>query len=88
MLKALWTKKFEKVPSKTHDLEFLRSRLEIAFPDEKTTGFISYLNELSVPTRYPEKLRQMTKEFNSEKATSTIEQTKEILVWLKQMLKK
>ena len=27
MLKALWTKKFEKVPPKTHDLEFLRGRL-------------------------------------------------------------
>ncbi len=85
MLKALWTKKFKNVPLKTHSLIFLKDRLEIIFPDEKAGKFVSYLNSLSVPTRYPDTLRALTKEFNFEKPSNILAQTKETLQWLKQM---
>jgi len=62
MLKAAWIRKFETVPPKTHSLIFLRDRLQITdMPDEKYDTFLMDLNSLSVPTRYPETLKEMKK---------------------------
>jgi HEPN domain-containing protein len=82
--KALWTKKFEKVPPKTHSLTYLQDRLEITTPGE-FESFLFDLNSLSVPTRYPEDLKDMTKLFTKKKTMEILSLTKKILIWLKQM---
>ncbi len=86
MLKAAWIRKFETVPPKTHSLIFLRDRLQITdMPDEKYDTFLMDLNSLSVPTRYPETLKEMKKLFTRERTAHILSQTKDIILWLKQI---
>ena len=46
------------------------------------------LIRISIPTRYPENLRKMQKDYNKKKTAEMIKKTEEILKWLKQQLKK
>lgn len=85
MLKALYTKAFEKSPSKTHDLIYLFQKIEM-----KTTkqylDFLKSLNDLSVLSRYPDELERLMSQFTESRTQGILEKTKEVFLWLRKRL--
>jgi HEPN domain-containing protein len=81
-LKGLYVKKFSKTPPKTHNLIYLIEFINIDIP-ENLYDVVFTLNRISVPARYPDNLQTILKEFNKLKTIKVIEQSKEVLKWLK-----
>ena len=81
-LKGLYNKKFKKNPPKTHNLIFLIELIDLDIPDQ-LFNVVFILNRVSVPARYPDNLQKMLKEFNKWKTKEILEQSKEVLKWLK-----
>lgn len=81
-LKGLYTKKYKKDPPKTHDLSYLTAMLELELPDQHHE-FLDDLNDLSVPTRYPNELEKLLKQYKKDKTSTLLIHTKELLQWLK-----
>jgi HEPN domain-containing protein len=48
--------------------------------------FIDNLNDLSVPTRYPDELDKLLKDYKKEDTFEVLEKTKKLLLCLKKML--
>jgi HEPN domain-containing protein len=81
-LKGLLLQAQKKDPPKTHHLLYLKEQTGIDFPDTHV-AFLRLLNDVSVPTRYPDQLRAMLKQFNRKNARDVIAKTQELLSWLK-----
>lgn len=81
-LKGLYAKRFNKTPPKTHNLIYLIEFINIDIP-ENHYDVIFTLNRISVPARYPNNLQTILKEFNKSKTIEVIEQSMEVLKWLK-----
>lgn len=81
-LKGLYIKRFNKTPPKTHNLIYLIEFINIDIPGNHY-DVIFTLNRISVPARYPDNLQTILKEFNKSKTIEVIEQSKEVLKWLK-----
>jgi hypothetical protein len=47
---------------------------------------INRLNNLSIPTRYPDDLRRMSREFDNRRTDAALLATKKVLKWLKLQL--
>ncbi|MDI6839855.1 MAG: HEPN domain-containing protein [bacterium] len=86
-LKGLYTQKLNELPPKVHNLIYLVKKIELSLPDN-LKEFVTELNRVSIPTRYPEELRVLLKEYNKQKVNDILKNTKEILKWLKKRLKK
>ena len=86
-LKGLYEKRLTKTPPKVHNLVFLIEKIGLELPDN-LFRWIFALNRISIPTRYPENLKKMQKDYNKKKTGEIIQKTKEILRWLKKQLKK
>jgi len=84
-LKALYAKKLGKNPSKTHSLVYLAQSLHLDLP-EKIKEFLEILDSVSVPTRYPEELEKLIKEYTENKAKNILDESREASKWLKQKL--
>lgn len=84
-LKALYAKKLGKNPSKTHSLVYLAQSLHIDLP-EKIKEFLEILDSVSVPTRYPEELEKLIKEYTENKTKNILDESREASRWLKQKL--
>lgn len=78
-------------PPRTHNLILLQERIEnksvLNFSFEQNE-FIEFLNEKSVPSRYPDTLHKILKEFNKSETEKLVNQAKGIIKWLKRKLKK
>ncbi len=48
--------------------------------------FVEQLDNVSVVTRYPEDLRALSREFNQARAREVLEETRNLLKWLKQSM--
>lgn len=83
-LKGLYAKKLKKAPPKTHNLLYFVESIKLVGLSEEMYDFVFTLNRVSVPTRYPDDLDKLLKEYNQEKAKETIEKSKELLKWLKE----
>jgi HEPN domain-containing protein len=81
-LKGLYVKRFNKTPPKTHSLIYLIEFINIDIPGNHYEVIFT-LNRISVPARYPDNLQTILKEFNKSKTIEVIEQSKEVLKWLK-----
>jgi len=81
-LKGLYIQKTGKLPPKTHNLLYLAERINIQLPDNLYDSIFT-LNKLSVPTRYPDDLQRMLKDYNEERTRDIIERGKEVLQWVK-----
>ena len=66
------------VPPKTHNLVFLAEKLKIQLP-EYHYDFIFMLSGLSIPTRYPDDLQKLLKDYSKGKTGKVLEQAKEVL---------
>lgn len=84
-LKGLYQKKTEKIPPRVHNLIFLIEKIGLELPDD-LFNWVFALNRISIPTRYPEDLEKMQKDYNKDKTEKVIQKSKEILAWLKQQL--
>ncbi|MDI6801789.1 MAG: HEPN domain-containing protein [Thermodesulfovibrionales bacterium] len=82
ILKAILSEKFKALPPYTHNLNRLIELGNIALP-ENYKAFIDKINLQSVPTRYPEDIRRLSKEFNKKIAEDYLKQSKGIIAWLK-----
>ena len=81
-LKGLYARKFHKDPPKTHNLNFLCGKAQLELSEDYET-FVDNLNNLSVPTRYPDQIEKLVKEYKKEKTQKIKQQTKRFLLWLK-----
>jgi HEPN domain-containing protein len=81
-LKGLYSQKLNEVPPKVHNLLYLVEKMGLNLPDDlyKT---VSILNDLSVPTRYPDDLEKMFKNYSKERTEELLKRCKEVLTWLK-----
>lgn len=86
-LKGLYQKKLGTMPPKVHNLLFLTEADGLTLPDP-LYELVFNLNRASIPTRYPEDLKQMQKDYPKQKTEKLLVQSKEVLKWLKKELKK
>ena len=45
-------------------------------------GFIATLNRVSVPTRYPDDLRRILKDYDKKRTKEVLDQSRKVLQWL------
>ena len=84
-LKGLYAKHAGKEPQKTHDLVLLGAKTGLNFPPT-VLSFIATLSSLSVPTRYPDTLKNVLTAFTKENTRKTLKQSREALKWFKTQL--
>lgn len=80
--KALYVKKFTKGAPKIHSLVYFAQTLKLELPQQHK-DFIENLDEVSIPTRYPEQLDKLLKEYDKERTQIILEKSNEVLKWLK-----
>ena len=80
-LKGLYAGKLRKDPPKTHNLLYLIEKMKLKLP-EGLDDFIATLNRVSVPTRYPDDLQRILKNYDKKKTKEILDQSKKVLQWL------
>ncbi len=85
-LKGLYRARLKSDPPKIHNLLYFVGKLDLRAPDE-LADHINRLNNLSIPTRYPDDLRRMSREFDKVRTEAALSATRETLAWLKQQLR-
>jgi HEPN domain-containing protein len=81
-LKALVNLRTGQIPPKTHDLRFLARLTGMNIPEEYGM-LISRLNEVSIPTRYPEDIKRLVKQYKKSVTERYLKETKGLLKWIK-----
>jgi len=86
-LKGLYAKAFCKDAPKTHNLlyliELISAKVDFMIPND-FEDFFKILNEKSVPTRYPDMLFDILKEFKKTNTKQFISKGKKVLKWIKE----
>jgi len=85
IIKGTYSKIIKKDPPKTHDLIYL-SELTSLDLTEDFTKFLDSLNDLSIPTRYPDELEKLVQQYSRERTKKILNQTEELLQCLKEKL--
>ena len=80
-LKGRYAEKLGKELPKTHNLLYLLEKMKLTLP-EALFDFISTLNRVSVPTRYPDDLQRILKDYDKKKTKEVLDQSKQVLQWL------
>ena len=83
-LKGIYQQKLESVPPKTHNLLYLIEKTQVQ-PSADLQKAVIFLNRLSIPTRYPDDIQRMMKEYTQERTGEIFEGSKEVLRWLKKL---
>jgi HEPN domain-containing protein len=86
-LKGLYAQKFKDNPPKIHNLVYLCKKIGLNLPNG-LIKFVTELNQVSIPTRYPDELKILLKEYNKQRSSNLIKSTEETLKWLKEKLEK
>jgi HEPN domain-containing protein len=81
-LKALVNLRTGQIPPKIHDLRVLARLTGMNIPEEYGM-LISRLNEVSIPTRYPEDIKRLVKQYNRLVTERYLKETKGLLKWIK-----
>jgi HEPN domain-containing protein len=84
-LKGLYFERRKEFPPKSHSLAFLLSEIGVKLP-EGHGRFIVKLSEASIPTRYPENLAKVQKEFTATIVEDILTSGKEVISWIKAQL--
>lgn len=84
-MKGIYAQNIKGVPPKTHNLIYLVEKVKLELPDT-LYDFVFTLNGLSVPTRYPDDLQRLLKIYTKAKTSRILNQSKEVLEWLKTKL--
>jgi HEPN domain-containing protein len=87
-LKGLYSKSYCKDAPKTHNLlyliELINEKKDFLLPKE-FEDFFKVLNEKSVPTRYPDMLFDILKEFKKTNTKQFISKGKKVFKWIKKI---
>lgn len=86
-LKGFYQKNLNETPPKVHNLVFLIEKIGLKIPED-LYDMIFNLNRVSIPTRYPDDLKRMQKDYNKSRTAEMLNKSKRILKWLKGQLKK
>ena len=81
-LKGLYLARMKKEPPRVHNLMYFVDELRLELPPD-LDAFLTRLNGLSIPTRYPDELRRMTREYDRTRTDAVMEQSRKALEWLK-----
>jgi HEPN domain-containing protein len=81
-LKGLLKKRTGEEPIKLHNLIYFVDKIGLALIPEQF-DFISMLNKVSVPTRYPDDLQKLITVYTRERTVTILQQTKTIQEWIK-----
>ncbi|MFA5864736.1 MAG: HEPN domain-containing protein [Phycisphaerae bacterium] len=84
-LKAVYLNRLQKEPPKTHNLLYLMETNNIQAPENINT-IIFFLNRVSIPTRYPDDLAKMLREYNKDEIRNLLDQAREVILWIKEKL--
>jgi HEPN domain-containing protein len=82
-LKGLYSQKLKKVPPKTHNLLYLIEKIMLELP-KSLYDFVFTLNRVSVPTRYPDDLQRILKNYDQKRTREVLDQSKGVLTWLRE----
>ncbi|MDQ3020582.1 MAG: HEPN domain-containing protein [Bacteroidota bacterium] len=88
-LKGVFAKVYNENPVRTHNLLYLLNKIQEKTDfdiDGDNFEVIKVLNSVSVPTRYPEDLYELLKDFKLKETKKLITQTSKLLKWLKEKL--
>ncbi len=83
MLKGLYWKNLKDVPPKAHSLVYLVQIQKLDLP-EGIKGFFENLDEVSVPTRYPDQLERLLKVYDPKRTEDILKETEGAIKCLKQ----
>lgn len=81
LLKAIVGEILCLLPPKTHDLSRLLKLAGLKLPEEHQK-IVAHLNEASIPTRYPEDLSILIKQYNRQVAQRYLKETEGVIKWL------
>jgi HEPN domain-containing protein len=81
-LKGLYQAKLKEAPPRVHNLVYLLNKIGMK-PPEIQAKFLIKLNEASVPTRYPENLEILKKDYTQSVVKDILLKSKEVLEWIK-----
>lgn len=84
-LKALLYERLREIPPKSHSLVLLLTKLEVR-PPENLGRYIVRLSEASIPTRYPEDLAKVQRDYSTEVTRELLDRGKEVATWIKNQL--
>ncbi len=88
MLKAIIVSKTDKFPPKVHKLEFLANEAGVNKElNEKQKDLLNELSFFYLNNRYPDFKVELNKLITKEKSMKLIEQTEDLLKWIKQKIK-
>ena len=82
-LKGALIKRKDETPPKSHNLIYLIEKTKLK-PDDEDYKFIFQLNDVSIPTRYPEDLRKLIRVYKKATTQEMMVKTKKILKWIKE----
>ena len=85
ILKGLYLKSIHRDAPKTHRLLYLLETQELKIAG-KHGDFLEMLDEVSVPTRYPQQLELLLEQYNKIRTQSILRMTKEVLKCLRKKL--
>ena len=85
VIKGTYSKIIKKDPPRTHDLVYLSELITLDLT-ENLTGFLDLLNDVSIPTRYPDELEKLVQQYSKERTKKILKQTEELLKCLKEKL--
>ena len=83
MLKALVTEEIQRLPPRTHNLIDLAQQARVSL-SQAQRDFIGQINNANIATRYPADLAQLLTQYSAPLAHTYLEQTREIITWLRQ----
>lgn len=81
-LKGLYQQRLGEAPPRVHNLVYLLNKIGIR-PPESSAKFLIKLNEASVPTRYPETIALLKREYTHEVVQEILFKSREVLEWIK-----
>lgn len=85
ILKAIYCRRKNELPPRTHNLLYLTDILELKVTDSDKT-LLSALNQFYIETRYPGERSRLAKEMDRIKANEYLDKTKGVWKCLRQML--
>lgn len=84
-LKGLYQKRLNETPPKIHNLVYLVEKLNLKPPDDLYEIIFS-LNRVSIPTRYPDNIDKMKKEYSRRNTAGFVKKGRGVLTWLRAQL--
>lgn len=81
-LKGLYLERLNREPPKTHNLDYLCTEIGLQLL-EQDRPFIDEINNLCIPTRYPDGMESIYRDYKKPGVGKIMSETKRVLEWLK-----